>query len=35
VWAIGSALCPEPFVQLDVEPGRRVTWDWVYEFSAK
>lgn len=35
VWAIGSAVCPEPFVQLDVEPGKSVEWTWTYEFAKK
>jgi hypothetical protein len=35
VWAIGSAFCPEPFVQLDIEPGKKAVWSWTYEFSKK
>lgn len=35
VWAIGSTLCPEPFVQLDIEPGKSATWSWTYEFSKR
>jgi hypothetical protein len=35
VWGIGSTLCPEPFVQLDIEPGKRAVWSWTYEFTKK
>lgn len=35
VWGIGSTLCPEPFVQLDVEPGKKAVWSWTYEFSKR
>ena len=35
VWAIGSAFCPEPFMQFDVEPGKRAVWSWTYEFTKK
>jgi hypothetical protein len=35
VWAIGSAVCPEPFVQLEVEPGKEAVWSWTYEFTKK
>ncbi len=33
VWGIGSTLCPEPFVQLDIAPGKKVAWEWKYEFA--
>ena len=33
VWGIGSTLCPEPFVQLDIEPGKKAVWSWKYEFA--
>jgi len=33
VWGIGSTLCPEPYLQLDIEPGKKVVWSWTYEFS--
>ena len=35
VWAIGSALCPEPHMQLDIAPGKKAAWSWTYEFSKK
>ena len=35
VWAIGSAFCPEPFMAFDIEPGKKATWSWTYEFSKK
>jgi hypothetical protein len=34
-WAIGSALCPEPFMAFDIAPGKSATWTWTYEFSKK
>ncbi len=33
VWGIHSTLCPEPFVQLDIPPGKKATWSWKYEFD--
>jgi hypothetical protein len=35
VWGIGSTLCPEPYVALELEPGKRAVWSWTYEFSKK
>lgn len=35
VWGIGSTLCPEPFVQLEIEPSKKAVWSWTYEFSKK
>jgi hypothetical protein len=31
-WSIRTTLCPEPYVQLRVEPGRGATWNIQYEF---
>ena len=33
VWGIKTTLCPEPFVQLDIEPGKKAVWSWKYEFK--
>jgi hypothetical protein len=33
-YAAGGAICPEAFVQLDVEPGRCESWETVYTFEA-
>jgi hypothetical protein len=35
VWGIGSTICPEPYVALDIAPGKRAVWSWTYEFSKK
>ena len=34
VWAISTTACPEPFHQLSIEPGRKATWSWKYDFSV-
>jgi hypothetical protein len=31
-WSIRTTLCPEPYVQMRIEPGRRATWKIEYEF---
>lgn len=33
VWGIASTLCPEPFIQLEIEPGQTAEWSWKYKFS--
>jgi hypothetical protein len=33
VWGIGTTLCPEPFIRVKVEPGKRFNWTWRYEFA--
>jgi hypothetical protein len=33
VWGIKTTLCPEPFVQLDLEPGKSLSWGWKYDFT--
>lgn len=35
VWGIGSTICPEPYVQLEIEPGKKAVWSWTYEFTKK
>ncbi|MDY0100191.1 MAG: hypothetical protein RBR81_13420 [Bacteroidales bacterium] len=31
-WASPTTLCPETYVNLDIEPGDDFTWDFYYEF---
>jgi len=33
VWGMKTTLCPEPFLQFDLEPGKKVVWTWKYQFS--
>jgi hypothetical protein len=33
VWSVRTTLCPEPFVALDLEPGRSLRWATRYEFE--
>ncbi len=33
VWGMSTTLCPEPFIELTVEPGASVEWSWTYEFA--
>ncbi|MCU0706617.1 MAG: hypothetical protein MUF18_21895 [Fimbriiglobus sp.] len=33
VWGVGTTICPEPFIQLDLEPGKKAVWSWTYTFS--
>lgn len=33
-YTAGGAICPEAFVQLDVEPGKCESWETVYTFEA-
>jgi hypothetical protein len=35
VWGIKTTLCPEPFLQFDLAPGKKTAWTWVYTFSKK
>jgi hypothetical protein len=34
VWSISTTACPEPFHQLSIEPGKKATWSWKYDFSV-
>lgn len=34
VFAVGSAFCPEPFVQIRLAPGESTTWSNVYRFET-
>lgn len=31
-WCIRSTVCPEPYIDLKVEPGGEVTWAYTYQF---
>jgi hypothetical protein len=33
VWSVRTTLCPEPYVQLSVEPGQSVSWATRYTFG--
>lgn len=33
-WAVARAACPEPFIQIYLEPGQVKTWSSVYRFSV-
>jgi hypothetical protein len=33
VWGMSTTLCPEPFIELAVEPGKTIEWSWTYAFS--
>jgi hypothetical protein len=35
VWSVKTTLCPEPFVQITVAPGRETAWATRYEFGTK
>ena len=35
VWSIRPTLCPEPFINVKVEPGGEFTWRISYEFYTK
>lgn len=31
-WSIRTTTCPEPYIDLKVEPGRKTTWKYTYQF---
>jgi hypothetical protein len=31
-WASPKTVCPEPFIQIKVEPGKEITWKIFYEY---
>lgn len=33
VWSVTTTLCPEPFVRIQVDPGRETAWSTRYEFK--
>jgi hypothetical protein len=34
VWSVKTTLCPEPFVELRLDPGEAVTWETRYHITA-
>jgi hypothetical protein len=34
LYVAGGTVCPEPFVQFEIEPGKCETWDTIYTFEA-
>ncbi len=33
VWGMKTTLCPEPYLAVTVDPGKKMLWMWAYEFS--
>lgn len=33
-WAVETAACPEPFIRLNIAPGKATEWTWEYTLSA-
>ena len=33
-WACSTTACPEPYIQVNVAPGKEIKWKYVYEFFA-
>jgi hypothetical protein len=33
-WSIKTVLAPEPYVDINVEPGQQFTWKWTYDYFA-
>jgi hypothetical protein len=31
-WSIRSVACPEPYIDLRIEPGQTATWRIAYDF---
>ena len=31
-WSIRTVLAPEPYIDINVEPGREFTWKWTYDY---
>jgi hypothetical protein len=31
-WSIRTTFCPEPYIEMNVEPGQESTWNITYEF---
>jgi hypothetical protein len=31
-WSIRTVLAPEPYIDINVEPGREFTWTWTYDY---
>jgi hypothetical protein len=33
LWGMKTTICPEPFIELKIEPGKQESWTWKYVFS--
>lgn len=33
-WSITTTLCPEPYIELSVAPGKRIQWKYTYDFYS-
>jgi hypothetical protein len=33
-WSIRTTFCPEPYIDIHVEPGREAHWKYTYQFSS-
>ena len=31
-WSIRTVLAPEPYVDINIEPGKEFTWKWTYDY---
>ncbi|HKK43339.1 MAG TPA: hypothetical protein VJ963_13075, partial [Bacteroidales bacterium] len=31
-WCCPTAICPEPYIKIDVAPGSEMTWKYMYDF---
>ena len=31
-WSIRSTFCPEPYIDIAVEPGKKTRWTYTYDF---
>ena len=34
VWAVRTVVAPEPFIQIDIPPGKEFTWTYTYRFYS-
>jgi hypothetical protein len=34
-WSIRTVLAPEPYIDINIEPGQEFTWKWTYDYFAK
>jgi hypothetical protein len=31
-WSIRTVLAPEPYIDINIEPGQDFTWKWTYDY---